>query len=59
MLRPERDKPVRRRSTTLTIPLYSNSRPVQFVTCDRQPLSTAQFCRAGLFATADTCLAYI
>jgi len=45
----------RRRSTKLTIPPSSDSRPLQFITCDRQALSTARYSRAGQLATADTC----
>jgi len=39
----------------LTIPPSSDARPLQFITGDRQALSTARYGRAGQLATADTC----
>jgi len=50
----ERDKLDRRRSATLTIPPSSDARPLVYHS-NHQALSTAQFRRAGLLATADTC----
>ena len=43
----ERDKLDRRRSTKLIIPPSSDSRPLQFITGDRQALSAARYSRAG------------
>ena len=51
--RSARDKLDRRRSTKLIIHSSSDARP-QFITGDRQPPSTARFCRLAT-ATADTC----
>jgi len=39
----------------LTIPPSSDARPLQFITVDRQALSTARPCRAGQLATAVVC----
>jgi len=52
---PERDKLDRRRSAKLTVPPNSDSRPLVYHS-NYQALSTARFRRAGLLATADTCL---
>jgi len=51
----ERDKLDRRRSTKLTVPPSSDSRPLQFIRGDRQALSTERYSRAGELATADAC----
>ena len=56
--RSERDKLDCRRSTKLTIPPSSDSRPV-FYHSDRQALYAARFRRAGLLDTVDTCILYV
>ena len=41
----------------LILPSSSDRRPLQFITRDRQALSTARYSRAGRLATADICVA--
>ena len=53
--RSERDKLDSRRSTELTIPPISDSRPLVYHS-DHHALSTSRFRRAGQLATADTCM---
>jgi len=53
--RSEGDKLDSRRSTKLTVSPSSDARPLEFITGDRQALSTARYSRAGQLATADTC----
>jgi len=52
--RSEGDKLDSRRSTKLTVSPSSDARPLEFITGDRQALSTARYSRAGQLATADT-----
>ena len=49
------DKLDRRRSAKLTVPQSSDARPLVYHS-DRQALSTALFRRAGLLASAGSCL---
>jgi len=53
--RSERDKLDSGRSTKLTVPPSSDARPLVYRT-NREALSTALFRRAGLSATANSCL---